>query len=100
MNKSKILIILLVTIIGLLTGCSDGGGTNNFPNPGFTLQTQRINSLGIPTNVTGVVISGYTNRPPDPGFTGTVRQLVHVMHLTQSLVWKESATLMMRRTLY
>ena len=55
MNKSKILIILLVTIIGLLTGCSDGGGTNNFPNPGFTLQTQRINSLGIPTNVTGVV---------------------------------------------
>jgi len=59
MNKSKILVVLLITITGLLTGCSDGGGTNNFPNPGFTLQTQRVNSLGIPTNVTGAVIRHY-----------------------------------------
>ncbi len=73
MNKSKILTVLLMAVTGLLTGCASGGDSN-FPNPSFTIQTQRVNSLGIPTNVPGVVISGYNNRPPDPGYTGFVRQ--------------------------
>jgi hypothetical protein len=72
-NKVKLLVALLLTLMAVLTGCSTGG-SNNFPNPGFTLQTQRVNSLGIPTNVPGVVISGVNNRPPDPGYTGTIRQ--------------------------
>ena len=72
MKQLNLLILNLTgTVAAFTSGCS--GGSSNFPNPGFTIVTQRVNSLRIETAVPGVVISGVNQRPPDINFTGTRR---------------------------
>jgi len=58
-----------LTFMPMAAGCV---ATNpNLPNPGFTIVTVRINSLGIDAPVPGTLVSGYTNRPPALDATGT-----------------------------
>src|SRR2546421_2166893 len=58
----------------LLNGCSSEPQSNpNLPNPGFTIITQRRNSLGIESPQPNTIVQGTQRRQLPPEATGTVR---------------------------
>lgn len=61
-------------LVLLLSGCSSEPTSNpNLPNPGFTIVTQRRNSLGIESPMPNIIVQGTQRRQLPPEATGTVR---------------------------
>lgn len=68
------LAVLSALLIPLLSGCTVNSDSNpSLPNPGFTLITQRRNSLGIESPMPSTIVEGKQRRPLPPEATGTVR---------------------------
>jgi hypothetical protein len=61
-------------VVLLLSGCSSEPTSNpNLPNPGFTIVTQRRNSLGIESPLPNIIVHGTQRRQLPGEATGTVR---------------------------